>query len=303
MNWLGNFFQKIFPSSQEVEYKAVQESGFVDTTPVVDESFLLDLEESLIRLDCGIEFSEEAVGLLRKQGNLTQYQARKTLSEYFVGILQSVNEFDSGFLSGDGLQIILIVGVNGSGKTTSIGKLAHRFVSGGKKVLIAPCDTFRAAAAPQLTLWAERAGADIHLTDDLKKPDAVLFEALQRASGYDVLLVDTAGRLQNKRDLMDELGRLNKVLDKHRPADSILTRLLVIDATTGQNGFLQAVAFDEVTKLDGLILTKFDSSAKGGILFAITHKLKIPTRFVGVGEKIDQLKDFELEDYIEALKI
>ena len=206
------------------------------------------------------------------------------------------------------LNIILVTGVNGAGKTTSIGKLAYRFQQMGKKVLIAPCDTFRAAALEQLSKWAQRAEVSIfkdfqeNKITNQPKTDAVLYQSLKLAEKekVEVLIVDTAGRLQNKKGLMDELGKLSKVIDKHAPIDSRIQRLLVIDATTGQNGYNQAVLFNETTKLSGIILSKFDGSAKGGILFAIGHNLRIPVVYLGTGEGIEQLQIFNSAEFVKT---
>ncbi len=296
MNWLGNFFGRIF-GNEETESIATVEIE-TDTSPQVDEQFLFDLEEKLLRLDCGIEFSEFIAHELRKRGEITTKQAQEIVKELCIQALNLPTEPSKAKL-----QIILVVGVNGAGKTTSIGKLAHSLKKTGKKVLIAPCDTFRAAASEQLQKWADRASADLYSSETSKKAEALLYEALQKASkdNYDVLIVDTAGRLQNKKGLMDELSKLYNVLSKHSPTDSSLESFLVIDATTGQNGYSQAVLFNEAAKLNGIILTKFDGSAKGGILFAITHNLKIPIRYLGVGEMIDQMMPFDSQKFVSEL--
>jgi fused signal recognition particle receptor len=200
---------------------------------------------------------------------------------------------------------VFVTGVNGSGKTTSIGKLAHYLREKGKKVLIAPCDRFRAAAGEQIVRWAERAGVDILLPSqgDGQRADSILFEAIRRAHDerYDILLVDTAGRLNNKKSLMEELAKLSRVLDKHALPDTSIDRWLVIDSTTGQNGFRQAVDFDEMSPLSGIILSKFDGTAKGGIIFALSHKLNIPIKFIGTGETLGDIRVFCPQEYTESV--
>jgi fused signal recognition particle receptor len=301
MNWLNNFFGKVFSAPQKNTTEAQTQTP-QNNTPV-DEEYLFDLEEKLLRLDCGLEFAEYIVNELRKESSLTVSGAEKKVFSLCVQTLKSAAQNNLINLAKGTLQIILIVGVNGAGKTTSIGKLAKRFVSQGKKVLIAPCDTFRAAAGEQLQTWAERAGASIHSAEADKKADTVLFEAIQKAKNeaIDILIVDTAGRLQNKKGLMDELAKLANVINKHAPEGSERQSLLVIDATTGQNGFGQAKLFNQATALSGVVLTKFDGTAKGGIVFAIAHNLKIPIQYIGLGEKIDQLQEFQTDQFVSEV--
>jgi fused signal recognition particle receptor len=198
--------------------------------------------------------------------------------------------------------VVLVVGVNGTGKTTSIGKLCWRLKQEGKKVLIAAGDTFRAAAETQLEIWAERAGVDIVRLPDGSDPGAVVFQAVQKARDekYDVLIIDTAGRLHNKANLMAELKKIRSVIDKHA-ADLNVESLLVVDSSIGQNGLQQAKVFMEFCPLTGVILTKLDGSAKGGIVFSIARDLRLPVKLIGLGEKIDDLRDFEPELFVEAL--
>jgi fused signal recognition particle receptor len=303
MNWLNNFFGRVFGAETESNQKENLEETPEDTSPV-DEEYLFDLEEKLIRLDCGLEFAEYIVKQFRDKLPVTKVQAEKLVFELCVNSLkEAYKEQNADTRKQNDLNIILIVGVNGAGKTTSIGKLAHSLGQKGQKVLIAPCDTFRAAASEQLQKWAERAKAEIYIPEGHKKPDTVLYEAIQQAKANKVnyMIVDTAGRLQNKKDLMAELARLANVIEKHSPGNTHSESLLVIDATTGQNGFQQAVAFNEATKLAGVILTKFDGSAKGGIIFAIAHNLKLPIKYLGTGEGINQLSEFEVESFVKEL--
>ena len=198
--------------------------------------------------------------------------------------------------------VILVVGVNGVGKTTTIGKLAMLFVNEGKKVLLAAGDTFRAAAAEQLTVWAERAGADIVRHEEGSDPAAVVFDAISaaKARGTDIIIIDTAGRLHNKSNLMNELNKISRVIDRELP-NAARETLLVLDATTGQNGLTQAEAFKDSAGLTGIVLTKLDGTAKGGIVFAINERLGVPVKFVGVGEQADDLIPFDSRDFVEAL--
>jgi fused signal recognition particle receptor len=205
-------------------------------------------------------------------------------------------------MAASGMTVILFVGVNGVGKTTTIGKLAHRFKSEGKKVLLAAGDTFRAAAIDQLEVWGQRAGVDVIKHSEGSDPAAVMFDAIQAAKtrGVDVLLCDTAGRLQNKSNLMDELNKIYRVIRREIP-DAPHETLLVIDATTGQNALSQAKMFGEKTGVTGLVLSKLDGTAKGGIVIAIRHELNIPVKLVGLGEKIDDLEQFDSEQFVHAL--
>ena len=300
MNWLNSFFKRI-TGQDEPEKPSIKE----EENKLIDEEYLFELEEKLLRADCGLEFSEYIVNNLRSKADLNLKQAQEEVINLCSQTLKQAQN-NKPELENHKLNIILIVGVNGAGKTTSIGKLAHKFKKQNKKVLIAPCDTFRAAACEQLEKWAKRADVDILQANiQNKKADSVLYEALAKAkeNKVDVLIVDTAGRLQNKKGLMDELGKLSNVIDKHTQENTCVQRLLVIDATTGQNGYSQAVLFNSATELTGIILSKFDGSAKGGILFAISHNLKIPIKYLGLGEQIEQLQEFRPEDFIKNLGI
>lgn len=270
----------------------------------IDDDYLEELEEKLIKADLGLSTAELLVKDLRKEARAKGWNSHDVeafLKSEFQSILASAP--NKGIKLEEGkLNLILVVGVNGTGKTTSIGKLCWRLKSEGKKVLMAAGDTFRAAAESQLEIWAERAGVDIVRLADGSDPGAVVFQALQKAKddGYDVLVIDTAGRLHNKANLMSELKKVRSVIDKHGAGYS-LESLLVIDASTGQNGMQQAKVFTEICPLTGVILTKLDGSAKGGIVFSITRDLKIPVKLIGLGEKIDDLRDFEPELFVEAL--
>ncbi|MDJ0624899.1 MAG: signal recognition particle-docking protein FtsY [Candidatus Caenarcaniphilales bacterium] len=305
MTWLKNFFGKVFGNQKETQEQdtkdIIPKETEEENSNLVDEEYLLELEEKFLGLDCGIEFADFILHKVREQDNLTISQCKKLINELCIKILEEANQKnDFDFQC---KKVTLIVGVNGVGKTTSIGKLAYKYFQQGKKVLIVPCDTFRAAAADQLKIWAARANAGFYISETSKKADAILFEALKKMQNekYDALIVDTAGRLQNKASLMDELSKLSKVIDKHLLDNIEIERLLILDANTGQNGYQQAVTFNEVSQLTGIILTKFDGSAKGGIVFAISHNLKVPIKFIGTGEKINNLEKFELSNFVKEI--
>jgi fused signal recognition particle receptor len=270
----------------------------------IDDDFLEELEEKLIRADLGLSVAESLVSHLRKeakQRNLNSHDVEPFLKEEFRTTLNATASTKINIQPGK-LNIILVVGVNGTGKTTSIGKLCWRFKQEGKKVLMAAGDTFRAAAESQLEIWSQRAGVDIVRLADGSDPGAVVYQAVQKAKAdsYDILIVDTAGRLHNKANLMAELKKVRSVIDKNA-SDCPLESLLVIDATTGQNGLQQAKVFGEICPLTGVILTKLDGTAKGGIVFSIAKEHKIPVKLIGLGEQIDDLRDFEPELFVEAL--
>ena len=270
----------------------------------VDEDYLESLEERLIKADLGIDNAETVIEHLRKTAkgeNWTQAKVVDFLKDEFLKILKKAPSSELDFKP-DKLNIYLVVGVNGTGKTTSIGKLCWRLKKEGKKVLMAAGDTFRAAAESQLEIWSKRAEVDIVRLEDGADPGAVVYKALEkaRAESYDCLVIDTAGRLHNKTNLMAELKKVRGVIDKHA-SDCNLESLLVIDASTGQNGLQQAKVFTEVCSLTGVVLTKLDGTAKGGIVFSIARDLDIPVKLIGLGEQIDDLRDFEPEMFVEAL--
>ena len=268
-----------------------------------DEAFFEELEETLILSDFGMEIAVETVEKLRekvrKEKLVSQEEVRAALRAIIVDTLNvgttEVNVSTSPC-------VFLFIGVNGVGKTTSIGKMANLLRYGGKKCLLCAADTFRAAAADQLEIWSERAKADLIRQHEGGDPGAVLFDALQaaKARGVDVVLCDTAGRLHNKANLMAELAKLSKIIDREGRGAARET-LLVLDATTGQNGLIQAKTFKEAAGLTGIILTKLDGTAKGGIAVAIAQELGVPVKFAGVGEGIDDLRPFDSEEYAEAI--
>ena len=265
-----------------------------------DEFILDDMEELLIKADLGVNTSADIVDKLRKKNSMKPSQVREYLQNEFSQILNSAGSNALNYKDNE-LNIYFIVGVNGAGKTTLIGKLANRFKMQGKKVLVAAGDTFRAAAEEQLDIWSKRAGADI-VRNDGADAASVVFDAIKKAKNenYDVVLVDTAGRLQNKFNLMQELSKIKTVIDKNAP-ESLRESILVLDANTGQNGLSQAKVFTECVNLTCVALTKLDGSAKGGIIIAIAKEMGLPVKLIGVGEKMEDLKDFDAQEFVKAL--
>ena len=269
----------------------------------LDDEFYDGLEEALILADIGAEAAVDTVAQLRKRVSERLLTRSEEVKDALRDILRSKLEVGDSALVLEGKPaVVLVIGVNGVGKTTSIGKLAARLKAEGKKVLLCAGDTFRAAAADQLEIWAGRAGVDIVRQHEGADPGAVLFDALQaaKARGTDVVLCDTAGRLHNKQNLMNELAKLRKIIDRECP-DSSCETLLVLDATTGQNGLIQARTFKETAGLTGIILTKLDGTAKGGIVVAIAQELQVPVKFVGVGEGIDDLNPFDAKEFVQDM--
>ena len=268
----------------------------------VDEELLEELEELLIMSDVGVNATEEIIERLRdeiKEGRLKEKdQVMDTLKEILEDMIGEGGKLD---LSGSPT-VILVIGVNGAGKTTSIGKISNRLIKSGKKVVVAAADTFRAAAIDQLAVWCERSGAELVKQNEGSDPAAVVFDAISytKRRGADVLIVDTAGRLHNKKNLMNELEKINRVIDRELP-DAKRENLLVLDATTGQNAILQAKEFRNAASITGLVLNKLDGTAKGGIVISIKNELDIPVKFVGVGEKIDDMQEFDSAEFVSAL--
>lgn len=268
-----------------------------------NEEFYEELEESMILADIGVETSCKAVEQLRtvvKERKLrTGEEIHDALKDILVDML---NVGDTSLKLGSRPSVVLVIGVNGVGKTTTIGKLAHQLHDQGKKVLLCAGDTFRAAAADQLEIWSERAHCDIIRQHEGADPASVVFDAIAaaRARGSDVIICDTAGRLHNKQNLMNELNKISRILDRELPGASKEV-LLVLDGTTGQNGLLQARQFQECAGVTGMVLTKLDGTAKGGVVIAVAQALHIPVKFIGVGEQIDDLMPFDAKSFAEAL--
>jgi len=284
-------------TSQSLVGNIVQQIGNEEE---FDEFVLDDMEELLIKADLGVNTASAIVDKLRKQNNMKPSQVKDYLQKEFSQILSSAGSNVLNYKENE-LNLYFIVGVNGAGKTTLIGKLANRFKVQGKKVLVAAGDTFRAAAEEQLDIWSKRAGADI-VRNDGADPASVVFDAIKKAKNenYDVVLIDTAGRLQNKFNLMQELSKIKSVIDKNAP-EALSESILVLDANTGQNGLSQAKVFTECVNLTCVALTKLDGSAKGGIVIAISKDMNLPVKLIGVGESMDDLKDFNSQDFVMAL--
>ena len=273
------------------------------TASELDNDFYDELEESLILADIGVETATKAVERLRAEAKSrrlkTAEDARACLREILAEML---NVGDPALRLDTRPSVVLVIGVNGVGKTTTIGKIANQLRSQGKKVLLCAADTFRAAAADQLEVWAERAHVDIIRQDEGADPAAVVFDAIAaaKARGSDVIICDTAGRLHNKQNLMNELGKISRILSRELPEASREV-LLVLDGTTGQNGLIQARQFQEIAGVTGIVLTKLDGTAKGGIVIAVADALQIPVKYVGVGEKMDDLMPFDADAFVKAL--
>ncbi len=269
----------------------------------VDEELFESLEEALIMADLGMETSIELIDELRervKKKHITDGNLVK--EELYSVITDALCEIDNSMKLETKPAVILVIGVNGVGKTTSIGKMASFYKSQGKKVMLAAADTFRAAAIDQLDIWAQRSGCDIIKHNEGSDPAAVVFDACNaaKARGADILICDTAGRLHNKKNLMAELEKINRVISRELP-DASRENLLVLDATTGQNAVSQAKLFSEVSELTGIVLTKLDGTAKGGIVISIAKEQSLPVKFIGVGEGIDDLQTFNPEEFAKAL--
>ena len=277
-------------------------TGVINSFTKIDEDFFEELEETLILSDIGAVTSANICEALRKEvkatGTTDPAEVKGLLKKIISGILDGDNEL----ILDTKPTVILVIGVNGAGKTTTIGKLAYNLKNSGKKVVVAAADTFRAAAIEQLEVWTDRAGVDIIKHSEGSDPAAVVFDAVKAgiARDADVIICDTAGRLHNKKNLMDELKKIARIVNNNAP-DSRVETLLVLDATTGQNAVNQARLFKETADITGIVLTKLDGTAKGGIIIPIKEELGIPVKLVGVGEKIDDLQPFIPKDYVEAL--
>ena len=293
------FFDKI----KQGLSKTASSISSVFTASELDDDFYDELEESLILADLGVDTTTKAVERQRsaaKERRLkTAEEARACLREILADML---NVGSPALKLDTKPSVVLVIGVNGVGKTTTIGKIANQLRTEGKKVLLCAADTFRAAAADQLEIWAERAHADIIRQDEGADPAAVVFDAIAaaKARGADVILCDTAGRLHNKQNLMNELGKISRILSRELPEASKEV-LLVLDGTTGQNGLIQAKQFQEIAGVTGIALTKLDGTAKGGIVVAVADALQIPVKYIGVGEKMDDLMPFDAENFVRAL--
>ncbi len=269
----------------------------------IDEDFYEELEEGLILSDMGMDAALEAVEQLRKRVKEEKLREPEAVKDCLRGLLAEMLNVGETELDLSGTPaVVLMIGVNGAGKTTTIGKLSQRLKGEGKRVLLAAADTFRAAAADQLSVWADRVQVDVIRHEQGSDPAAVVFDAMNaaRARKADVVLVDTAGRLHNKQNLMNELNKIRRVVDRECPEGSCEV-LLVLDATTGQNGLIQAKQFGESAGITGIVLTKLDGTAKGGIVLAIARELGLPVKFVGLGEGVEDLQPFDAQEFVQAL--
>ncbi len=307
-----NFFKKEIKSDNVSSFDAIKNALSKTTKTLVsdvisiatgdekiDEYALEDIETMLIKADLGIDLSVEIIEKVKSKG-LRSSQLKQFLKQEFQEILNSAGSNELNYVE-NSLNIYFVCGVNGAGKTTLIGKLANQFKSSNKKVLLAAADTFRAAAEEQLDIWSKRANVDI-VRKDKADSAAVVFEAIDKAKNenYDVLIIDTAGRLQNKFNLVEELKKIKSVIDK-KAQDDLRECILVLDANLGQNGLSQANVFNEAVNLTSTALTKLDGSARGGIIFAIAKEYNLPTKLIGIGEKIEDLRSFNKNEFIEAL--
>ena len=296
-----NFFDKLKSTVSKTAQSLVGNVvNSVSEEAEFSEFVLDDMEDLLISADLGVNYAAELTDKLRGQNKIKPSQVKDFLEKEFLETLEKTGSCELAFKENE-LNIYFITGVNGAGKTTLIGKMAYMFKQQNKRVLIAAGDTFRAAAEEQADIWSKRSGADI-VRRDKADPASVVYEAIQKArnENYDVILVDTAGRLQNKFNLMEELSKIKNVIDKNAP-ESLRESILVIDANTGQNGLQQAKVFKECVNLTAVALTKLDGSAKGAIVLAIAKDLNLPVKLVGVGEKMEDLKNFNSKEFIQAL--
>lgn len=300
----GSFFKFSFENLKKTIANTTQNLvenvvSVIEEEEEFDDFILDDMEELLIKADLGVNLASSVTDKLRKQTKIKPSVIKGFLKDEFTEILKSAGSTELNYK--DGLNIILVTGVNGAGKTTLIAKLANNLKKSGKRVLLAAGDTFRAAAEEQLDIWAQRAAVDIVRKDGIDAA-AVVFDAVKKAQNenYDYVIIDTAGRLQNKRNLMEELNKIKNVIDKTAPG-CLTESILVMDANTGQNGLSQAKLFTEAVNLTSVALTKLDGSAKGGIIIAIAKEFGLPVKLIGVGEKIDDLKAFDTSDFINVL--
>ena len=278
-------------------------SGVFQGFTELDDDFYDELEESLILSDVGVNAATEIVEQLRqavRHEKIKTVEEAKTLLKSLIA--QMLQTGDSALSIDTKPAVVLVIGVNGVGKTTTIGKIASQLKASGKRVMLCAADTFRAAAADQLEIWAERAGVEIVRQNEGADPAAVVYDAIfaAKSRGCDVILCDTAGRLHNKANLMNELGKISRVIDRELP-DAARETLLVLDGTTGQNGLIQAKQFKEIAGVTGIVLTKLDGTAKGGVVVAVARELALPVKYIGVGEGIDDLLPFHAADFAEAL--
>lgn len=297
------FFDKIFSGLSKTRNNLEDLEELFQNYAPDSEDFYDELEELMVLADAGASTAERVVYLMKKKTWEDRYRHGDEARAGLIQVLKKLLDAgDTELKLNTKPSVILMVGVNGVGKTTTIGKLAHQLKEQGKKVMLVAGDTFRAAAAEQLGIWAERSGADIVRHEEGSDPAAVVFDGISaaKARGCDVVIIDTAGRLHNKANLMNELAKIRRIIDRELPEADVET-LMVLDATTGQNGLIQAKQFLETAGITGIVLTKLDGTAKGGIVFAIANELQLPVKFVGVGEGMDDLIPFNAENFVTAL--
>lgn len=300
----GGFFEKLKSGLTKTKTGFTDKiSDMLNLYVTIDEDMYEELEEILITSDIGAQTSLEIIDRLKAKIKEEKIKDPKEVKNCLKKVLiELLDGGDNGIINGELPSVILVVGVNGVGKTTSIGKIASKLKKDKHKVLLAAADTFRAAAIDQLEVWSSRAGVDLIKHQEGSDPAAVVYDAIQasKARKTDVLICDTAGRLHNKKNLMDELGKINRIIDREF-GEATKQTLLVLDATTGQNAVIQAKQFAEVCPLDGIVLTKLDGTAKGGVIISIKHQLNIPVKLIGVGEGIEDLQSFNAKEFVEAL--
>lgn len=298
---MAGFFQRLKEGLMKSRGNLTERvDELVSNTTAIDDDFYDELTDILVMSDAGIRTAEELVGRLKERVHQKKLKTAQEAREEFKQIL--IQHMNIGRPSLGWPMVMLVVGVNGVGKTTTVGKLALRFKEIGRSVILAAADTFRAAADDQLAVWADRANVPLIRQGEGSDPAAVVFDAIRAAKARktDLLIVDTAGRLHNKKNLMDELNKIRRVIDREYP-EATMRCMLILDATTGQNGLNQAKQFKEVAEINGIILTKLDGTAKGGIALAIQNELGVPVWYIGVGEGIDDLQAFDPKEFIDAL--
>ena len=297
------FFKRLKEGLSKTRNSIVDSFSSVFGASHIDDDFYEELEETFIMADMGYETTEKVIENLKERVKEARIKEPAACKELIINIIRDQMMVDeSAYDFEKKKSVILVIGVNGVGKTTTIGKLAAQYKKSGKKVLIAAADTFRAAAIDQLKTWADRAGVEMISHNEGADPAAVVYDAVSaaKARNTDILLIDTAGRLHNKKNLMDELAKMRRIISRDYP-DANVESLIVLDGTTGQNALEQARQFSNVTEIDGIVITKLDSTAKGGIAIAIQAELNVPVKFIGIGEKIDDLQRFDPSAYVEAL--
>ena len=297
------FFKRLKEGLSKTRNSIVDSFSSVFGASHIDDDFYEELEETFIMADMGYETTEKVIDNLKERVKEARIKEPAACKELIINIIRDQMMVDeSAYDFEKKKSVILVIGVNGVGKTTTIGKLAAQYKKSGKKVLIAAADTFRAAAIDQLKTWADRAGVEMISHNEGADPAAVVYDAVSaaKARNTDILLIDTAGRLHNKKNLMDELAKMRRIISRDYP-DANVESLIVLDGTTGQNALEQARQFSNVTEIDGIVITKLDGTAKGGIAIAIQAELNVPVKFIGIGEKIDDLQRFDPSAYVEAL--